>query len=235
MSENAHAGHRQRLRKRFLKEGSFENFDDHVILEMLLFYAIPQKDTNALAHRLLKQFGSLYEVFEATVDELMEVDGVSENIASFVSAVFQFNKAYIANKYKLKNTFIRTPEDAVNFFTSRHKDSKEESFSIACLDSNGKVISFDVITTGAIDMVITDNRETVRRIVSNKAVCAAVCHNHPSGVVTPSKTDVETTRQILALMRGFGVMLVDHVIISGKDAISMKESAFYGDIFYDFT
>ncbi len=236
LTKNEHAGHRQRLKQRFLNEGGFENFEDHQILEMLLFYAIPQKDTNPIAHRLLDRFGTLYAVFDAPIEELIEIEGISHNSALFIKTLLPFFEAYQRDKYKKISVFLDSTNSALEFFKEKYKGFTEETFSVVCLDNKCRVISFDIIAKGSINKVLTDNRETLRRLIQNKSVCAMVCHNHPGGVPVPSESDKETTKILVALMRSFGVRMLDHIIVGGQgDAFSMKDSAFYRDIFYKYS
>lgn len=236
MPKNEHAGHRQRLKQRFLSEGSFDKFEDHQILEMLLFYAIPQKDTNPLAHRLINRFGSLYAVFDAPIRELVDVEGMSHNSALFIKTLLPFFDVYQKDKYKKFIVSLDSTDRALEFFKEKYKGFTEETFSVACLDNKCRVISFDILATGSIDKVVTDNRETLRRLIQNKAACAMVCHNHPGGVPVPSESDSATTTILVALMQSFGVKLLDHIIVGGQgDAFSMKDSAFYRHLFYKYS
>ncbi len=232
MLENEHKEHRKRLRNRFVSEAGFEEFEDHVILEMMLFYSIPQIDTNPIAHRLINEFGSLHKVLDAPLKDLMKISGVSYNTAVFLNSLVPLMKAYETDKYKHNSVVLDSTEATLNFFKEKYRGFSEETFSVVGLDSRNRVLFFDVIAKGSIDMVITDNRETMRRLIENKAICAIVCHNHPSSVGVPSESDENITRGLVALMKSFGVRLIDHVIVGNDgDAFSMKDSAFFCKLF----
>lgn len=111
-----HDGHRERMKSRFVEAG-LDGFNDHNALEMLLFYAVPRKDTNELAHRLLKNFGSLAAVFEASHAELMHVDGIGENAATLIKFIPEISRRYLLTK-SLPNKVIRRNEDAGEYFVA---------------------------------------------------------------------------------------------------------------------
>ncbi|MEG2852596.1 MAG: UPF0758 domain-containing protein, partial [Hydrogenoanaerobacterium sp.] len=111
--DNPHAGHRKRLRERFIKNG-LDNFEKHNVLELLLFNSVPRQDTNELAHRLMEEFGSLSGVFDAPVEELMKLDGIGENSAVLIKLIPAISKVYLDDKNTI-GTLVRSTDESINF------------------------------------------------------------------------------------------------------------------------
>jgi len=131
MAENIHKGHRQRIRQKFMKTG-FTAFADHEKLELLLFYAIPMKDTNPIAHNLLNRFKSIGGVFDATYEQLMEVDGISESTAVFLKLVPEMAKEYMLSENI--HVCMDSTEAVCNFFSTQFIGDVNEKIKIACVD-----------------------------------------------------------------------------------------------------
>lgn len=137
-SRNLHENHRARVRKRFEHEG-LKTFADHNVLELLLFYSIPQKDTNDIAHRLLDEFGSLSAVFDAPKDVLMNVVGVGENTATLIKLMPELFSRYEQDKIKNESIVLNSAEAAGKYFMSRFIGANTEKLYAVCLDNNCKV------------------------------------------------------------------------------------------------
>ncbi|MCQ2463366.1 MAG: DNA repair protein RadC, partial [Clostridia bacterium] len=146
-SVQVHAGHRARQRQRFLESGDFRGFADHNVLEMLLFYSIPRRDTNELAHALINRFGSLQRVFEASYEDLLKVDGISENSACLIKMVLPLYRRYAENCFKEKKTFADRNE-IIEYLKSLYAGMAHEEVNMMCFDLKMKFISQTVLGIG---------------------------------------------------------------------------------------
>ena len=216
-----HDGHREKMRRRFLEAG-LDSFAEHEALEMLLFYAIPRRDTNALAHQLMDHFGSLDAVLSAPVEELMRMDGISENAAVLLKLVPRvMQKARLSAN---RETIINSTEKAGDYLLERFRGEKNEVIYQLCLDKKGKLLSCRKLNEGGAD----SSELNIRRLVENALLVSAsaviLSHNHPSGIALPSSEDYTTTERVQAALNMVGVALVDHIIVADDDFVSMADS-----------
>lgn len=216
-----HEGHRKRLRERFVNEG-LENFEPHVILELLLFYSIPQKDTNELAHKVLDHFGSLSEVFQAPVSELMKVDGIGYNSAVLLSMMSQLCNVYYNEKWKGKS--ICGLDNIAQFAADCFIGMTTEHFLLICVDNKQSVICHRFISEGSVDSSQVDIRKIAEILIGANATAAVIAHNHPRGSATPSQADLRTTLAINDGLDTLHMKLLDHVIVSGSGYLSMASN-----------
>ncbi|MDL2280290.1 DNA repair protein RadC [Selenomonadales bacterium OttesenSCG-928-I06] len=224
MAENLHKGHRLRVKKRFLKEG-LDGFADHQILEFLLYYAIPMKDTNELAHKILKEFGSISNVFEAHPNDIMKRCNVTENIAILISLVPHLAKRYNQDKWGNKpclNTSSKVGNYAIDLFTGR----VYESFFLICLDNQGNLNNAVLLHEGTIDEVSVYPRLVVEAAIRYNAAMVVLAHNHPSGSLVPSDDDKSTTIRVRTALNAISVRLIDHIIVAGTEYYSFSENGF---------
>lgn len=222
---STHDGHRTRMKKRFLK-GGLDGFSDHEVLELLLFYCIPRRDTNEIAHRLCSQFGSFAKVLEASTSELKRVEGIGDNAATFLALVREVNRYYQINRYDMSvplTTFEACGEYLHNFFSTE----KNEAVYLLCLDAKCMVISCDKVTEGSVNSAIIPTRRIVQMALERSATYVVLSHNHPSGVATPSDEDRMTTIILAKTLYAVGVSLLDHVIVADDDYISLALSNMY--------
>lgn len=229
-NKNVHAGHRSRVKERFCESG-LSSFADHNILEFVLFYSVPRKDTNELAHKLIEHFGSLYAVFEASVERLMEVPGISYNSAVLIRLFPEVNKRYMLSK-RGKNVVFNTMDDVAAYVPSLFLGDSVESFYIICLDAQNRVICNEKHSTGSV--ISTDVRisTVIDSAVRHKAVGVLLAHNHPSTIARPSAEDISTTANIKEMLGKMKIKLIDHVIVGydGKCA-SMSQLGLLDDIY----
>lgn len=220
-----HDGHRERLRSSFIENG-LDSFNELNSLELLLFYAIPRRDTNEIAHRLLDTFGSLSGVMNAEREELMQVEGVGESAATLISLIPQImRKSSISETSKIR--YINNSEQAGKYLAPRFLHKKEEILLILCLDSLKHVISCNEISRGSINAVETNVRKIVETALRFRASSVIMAHNHPNGVALPSKEDDRSTRLVYNSLGTVGVTLVDHIIVAGDDYVSYADSGFF--------
>jgi len=217
-----HDGHREKMRQRFLS-GGLEGFADHEALELLLFYAIPRRDTNETAHRLLQRYGSLKEVLRAPVEDLQKVEGIGESAAVFLKLVPEFcRKARISGNGQ--ETILNSTERAGAYLIERFSGEKEEVIYQLCLDRKGKLLACKRLSEGSADNAELNVRRLVENALLTSASAVILSHNHPSGIALPSREDYTTTQRVQEALKPIGVRLVDHIIVADDDFVSMADS-----------
>lgn len=217
-----HDGHRKRLKERFIKSG-LDDFEPHNVLELVLFYSIPRKDTNPLAHRLINHFGSLSAVFDAKPEELMKVNGVTENTAALLSMIPQVARKYLEDKVDPANS-IGGFMDVGAYFMPKFVGRTVETIMLASLDNKNRIISCSIVAEGENTRVSISKRKVMEEAMRVGAVKAVLAHNHPRGFAVPSPEDIYLTEEIYALLDSVGVELVDHMIFAEDDFVSMAAS-----------
>lgn len=221
-----HDGHRDRLKSRFAEHG-LESFNDINALELLLFYAIPRKDTNVMAHDLVDRFGSLSGVFDASLRELTDVPGIGENTALLIKLVPQMMKKCQLSKVNDIRVF-RSSNDLGRFLVPRFMDELDELALLLCLDSRKSLICCRVLNRGVVNAVDITVRRLVELALKNKAASLVLAHNHPEGIALPSREDEAFTRKAGEALRLMGMELVDHIIVAGDRYFSMRDSGLCG-------
>ena len=217
-----HEGHRDRLRERFLEEG-LENFTEIQVLELLLFYCIPRKDTNPIAHALLERFGSLPGVLEAPVSELKKVPGMGEASATFLSllpAVSRYYRTCEANR----PVFMHSVEDYGEYLAECLRGRRNEMVYMLCLDVKCKMISCKEVGEGSVNSASVPIRRIVEMALAENATSVVLAHNHPSGFAVPSAEDVHTTLRLAMALSAVEIQLIDHIVVADGDYVSMAQS-----------
>ncbi len=220
-----HGGHRQRLKQRFAQEG-LDNFEQHQVLELLLFYAIPRVDTNPIAHALLERFGSLAQVLEAPAAELQKVPGMGENAAQFLSLVNEVGRYYQVNRAS-RPTILTTVEQCGRYLAPRFYNRRNETVFLLCLDAKCKVLCCKEVGEGSVNSAAIPIRRVVEMALGANATSVVLAHNHPSGVALPSDEDVCTTRRVALALHAVEIQLVDHIVVAEDDFVSMAQSGLY--------
>lgn len=216
--DNLHAGHRERMIEGFIKNA--DGLADHQILEILLFFAIPRKDTNPLAHRLLKIFGSLQGVFSATPEQLVAVEGVGKKIAAYIYATAEVLKRIEVKKQK--DISFSNPHQTKEFLFELFSGVSHEKFMMIFLDAKFRMIAKVEFTDSEKSKVTAEIPEVVSAINIYKPTCAIMAHNHTSGSVLPSKEDNFATKKMNVICELHDVNLIDHIIVCGREAFSYK-------------
>lgn len=214
-----HGGHRQRMRERFMKQG-LDGFAPHEILELLLFYAIPQKNVNPLAHRLIERFGSLHGVLSAAPQQLMQVEGVGEYTAVYLSLVHNAAKQAMRTR-ETDRVKLSTRQAAVDYCIRLLHGEKRELFYAICLNGQMDILGDVLIARGSLSDVPAYPRLVMDAVLTRNAHAVLLCHNHPSGSVMPSAQDLEATRTLSRLLSEIEVVLVDHIVVADTHAVSM--------------
>ncbi|MBO5333023.1 MAG: DNA repair protein RadC [Clostridia bacterium] len=229
--KNIHEGHRERIRQRFLKEG-LDSFQPHNVLELLLFYCIPIKDTNKVAHSLINHFGSLSSVFDASFEDLCKVNGIGEKSATLIKLMPELFRKYEVDKVNNEDAVLNTCELVAGYVSKYFKGVTEERLYLLCLDSAFRVLCFEQISTGTVNVAPVNNRKIVELAYRYNASNIILVHNHPSGVVAPSKADVNATVSMIELFKSLGIKLNDHMIIgNGEDFFSFRRSGKWKGLF----
>ncbi len=228
-SSSIHDGHRDRVRDKFRKS-EFNSMNPHEILEMLLFYSVPRKDTNEIAHRLIEHFGSLSGVFEASEDELVKVEGVTANSAILIKMILPLYREY--SKDANKAVKLKSPDECGKYFVSRYNLVDREMVMLACFDSANRVVCVEEICEGDASSVSVNLRKIIEIIMKFPKVTAAViAHNHPYGIALPSREDINATEELKKTFGAMGVNLIDHIIVAEGDYVSMADSSGFSCLF----
>ena len=220
-----HAGHRQRLKERFLRDG-LDNFEEHQVLELLLFYGIPQRDTNEIAHELIRKFGSLSKVLEATPEELSQIKYVGDNVTTLfrlITAVARYYQVNCAMREVILPTIDACGKYLVPFFYER----QNETVFLLCLDAKCKVLCCEKIGEGGINSAGVPVRKIVETALKANATSVILAHNHPCGLAIPSGEDIMTTRRVALALDAVEIALVDHIIVADNDWVSLGQSELY--------
>jgi DNA repair protein RadC len=216
---NLHSGHRARLRRRFLEQG-LDGFEDHQVLELLLTYAIPRNDTNGVAHRLMRRFGSLSAVLEADPRDLATVEGMGENAAAFLSLLPQATRRYFFDRVRQERPRLDDPDKGAHYVIPLMAGRSEEVFYVLCLDTQCRVIYPALISEGTVKEAHIHPRRVVQEALAHKAAAVILAHNHPSGALKPSSQDHQITRIRVQAWAHLDIKVLDQIIIAGQDAYS---------------
>lgn len=216
-----HAGHRQRMRRRFVEQG-LEGFAPHEVLELMLMYAIPQKNVNPIAHRLMESFGSLHAVLEADVQELMKVDGVGEYAASLLSLFSHVDRRLEKSRGETRK-HLKNREVCREHCRGLLSGLRQEHLYLVCLNAQMEVLNNALIAKGTINEVPAYPRLVAEAALRANAHAAVLCHNHPGGTAIPSRQDLEMTAALSKSLQALDVLLADHVIVAADEALSLVE------------
>lgn len=220
-----HDGHRQRLKNRFRQEG-LDKFDEIQVLELLLFYAIPQKDTNPLAHALLDHFGSLSQVLEAPAEELEKIPGVGSNVSTLLNLTTDLARYYMVNRMS-QNEILTSTEKCGDYLLPYFFGRRNETVFILCLDAKCKVLGCKEVGEGSVNSASVPIRRIVEMALGMNATSVVLAHNHPSGLALPSGDDVQTTRRLAVALDAVDIALADHIVVADDDFVSMAQSGLY--------
>lgn len=225
MVEN-YVEHRKRVKDRFRKEG-LENFDERYVLELLLFYCVPRKDTRELAIRLLEHFGSIVQVLDATPEELERVDGVGEGISTFLALRREVERYYRIKQDANPVEPLLSVEDFGKSLRAKFIHQRNEVVYVLCLDAKCKLISCLLVGEGSVNSANISIRKIVEICLNANATSIVLAHNHPGGLAFPSGDDIQTTYRLAQALSTVDIHFVDHLIFAEGDYISMAQSGYY--------
>lgn len=217
-----HKGHRDRLRKRFLTHG-LDVLQDHEVLELLLFYALPRKDTNELARKLLNHFGSISAVLEAPLSELKEVGGIGDNAAVLLNLITPLSRRYLLSRNE-KGICLSTTQACGDYMLPYFFGATEEKVYILCMDAKCKVLTCRLLHAGSVNSASVPLRKAAEIAMGCNASSVVLAHNHPSGLALPSKADVDTTIQLKTTLEALDIKLIDHIVVAENDFVSMADN-----------
>ena len=228
MSEKDNQGHRERIREKFLKNG-IDGFAEYEILELLLTYCIPRKDTKPIAKELLNKFKSLDNIFKADFDKLSAIDGLGKNSIVFLKLIGDLPSIIYKDELKNKKLVdketlkISNKDILLNYLRNKIGYEEIEKFYVIYLSSSNEVIEFEENSVGTLDRSSVYPREIYKKIINLNAKSVILAHNHPSDNITPSKSDIELTNEIAKGLKNFGALLIEHIIITKNSYFSFLE------------
>lgn len=213
-------GHRNRLRERLVKAGR-QAFADHELLELLLTYVIPRKDTKNIAKNLMARFGSYAAVFDQPPERLREIDGVGPQTTTFLLAI-RANMARYFEEGVEKKQKISSPEDVASFVRVHLGTNQRECLMILCLNDAKRLLYHVTVLEGTVDRVPFYPREIIKAALLHDATGLIMVHNHPSGDPVPSENDHRITRKLEDLAGEFSIKVYDHLIVTPRKTFSLK-------------
>ncbi len=215
-----YAGHRQRLRDRFRKGGA-DAMPDYELLELVLFRALPRRDTKELAKTLIARFGSFAEVVNAPDQRLKEVDGVGDSVITELrlirAAALRLVRSNILGRPALSSW-----KQVLEYLSAAQSYEHREQLRVLFLDKKNQLIADEVQQQGTVDHTPVYAREVVKRALELSATAIVLVHNHPSGDPTPSRVDIDMTKQIVAAAGALGIAVHDHIIVGRDGHASFK-------------
>ncbi len=229
MPKGLHDEHRKRVRDEFLSLGFNHETPPHKILEMLLFYSIPRKDTNEIAHELINSFGSVSAVLDAKPQDIMKIKGAGESTVTLLKFIRFIANYYINEKRKDVKKFA-SPFEICDYLYDKYLGIDKEVVSIISLDNTGGFLGYDIVGEGDIASVGVSLRSIIEAVLKRNAAAIILAHNHPKGQALPSSADLEMTKKILESLKNINVQLLDHIIVADHDYISFKLSHQYEEI-----
>ena len=227
-TKNNAKGHRERVRKKFLENG-FNGLEDYEILELLLFYVIPRKDTKAIAKELIKKFKNLANLLKADTLELKTVNGLGDVAITFLKMMGALPEKIYEDKLKNQKLIkddrnkITDKEVLLSFLRNKIGYEDVEKFYVIYLSSSNEVIAFEESSSGTLDRSSIYPREIYKRVIMENAKSIIIAHNHPSGNTCPSKCDIDITNEIAKGLKNFGALLLEHIIITRDSYFSFLE------------
>ena len=228
-NSKSHTGHRAKVRSRYYASG-LKGMPDHNVLELLLFFGIPYKDTNVIAHELIDKFGSFSAVLEAAPEDLMSVKGMTENAACLINLILPTYKRYYKDVCARKMSCL-TVDEIADYIRNLFLDTSDERVYILLFDTTRTFIGHRVIGEGSAVSCNSDFRKLVRYVLETKASGVVLAHNHPHGITAPSHQDIEVTKEVYKLLSYLDVRLLNHIIVNETSHFSMADSSRFSYIF----
>lgn len=228
--KNIHAGHRQRMMKKFREHG-IECFEEHEVLEILLFMIFARCNTNDISHILIKKFGSIHGVLSASRSELIEIDNIGETAANYLSFIGEMIRWLPAHRGKLIQ--LNTPQKIIEYCEPIFANTTREMTYIFILDARQNLIRQHCLDCGGPDSSAFASSEIIRFTYNANCQSVVLAHNHPNGSAMPSVADINATRVLSSALNVAGINFVDHIIIGGGDGsvgYSMRSAEILKDV-----
>ncbi len=224
--KNHRKNHRERVRRKFEKDDG-ESFESYELLEMFLFFCVPQKDTKKTAKDLINEFGSLAGVFDAKSSDLLKFEGITKNNVSLFKLMLTISRQYNKDKVEhFKNDVFDTIDKVGEYVESWFYGRTEECFCVILFDNALKLKTCVQLNTGGTSEVLMDTRKIIELILKHNASAVAIAHNHPSGILKPSVNDMQATNNLNMSLELIGVRFIEHIIVSPLGYIGIFESGY---------
>lgn len=214
-------GHRQRLKKRYSQLG-IDTLHDYEVLELLLFYAIPRRDTKDLAKDLIKRFGGLKKLMDADPKEIEALPGVGTQTALLIGLVRDLGTFYLREK-AMETTQISSTKALLDYCMASMGGLKDERFNVIYLNAQNRIIKTEVIQEGIVNQAVVYPRKILEKALKHKASAVILVHNHPSGNIKPSEADIRLTRTLQDTARVLDILIHDHIIVGENRYFSFRE------------
>lgn len=220
-SGGQHDGHRQRMKDRLLTSG-LASFSEHEIIELLLYYAIPYRDVNELAHTLTARFGGWTGVLDADYADLIAVPGVTPHVATLLTLSGQTARRYHAD---LNGTVTHLPglHDIIRYVVPQFLGAREERVLLVSLDNKRKLLNATFVFEGSVNSAQFNVRQAVQQALRDNATQVVLAHNHPNGFAFPSEADIRTTHYVSQVLAPLEIKLIDHIVVAEGDCLCMSE------------
>ena len=216
-----HAGHRQRVRERFLKVGG-DALEDYELLELALQLVIPRRDTKALAKTLLREFGSFSGVFNASEARLGQIKGLGPTSIAHLRVIQAVASRFGRDRIDTEKPILSSWTQLIDYCHSQMAFESIEHFRVLFLDKKNRLIADEVQQTGTVDHTPVYPREVIKRSLELSATALILVHNHPSGDPAPSAADIRMTKEIADVAKPLGIVLHDHIIIGKSGHASLR-------------
>ena len=205
-------GHRKRLREKYLLAGP-DAFLDYEILELLLSYAMARRDVKPMAKQLMEKYRSLDKIIDAEVSDLASTPGIGENSAILIKLIRSLMVRYLGQRIK-EEDFMEESEAFCDYARTRLGEAPEENMLVFYLNARNMLIHTEIISRGGTDCVVVFPTEVAKHALLQSAKSVVMCHNHPSGIVSPSQQDNIVTREVRLALEPLKINLLDHLIVS---------------------
>lgn len=232
-SENQQSGHRKRLREKFLKSG-LSGFHDYEVIELLLSLGTPRKDCKVPAKEALKRFKTLRGVMEATIDELMEIEGIGVHSVFGIKLMQDVANEYLKAK-SMEKPYYKSSREIFDYLYHSMRGLKKEVFKVIYLNSQNQIMDTIDLSKGTVNSAAVSPREVIEGAIKSNATSIIFVHNHPSGNPEPSNSDKGLTRELVYAGRIMRIRVLDHIIIgddryfsfAGEGLIEEYETSFF--------
>jgi len=219
-------GHRQRLKARFEQTG-FHGFQDYEVLEFLLYFVLPRKDTKPIAKKLLKRFHNFIGVIHADNRELQKIEGIGSHAAHYLKAIGASISFYFDEKTKQEDFQFTSLEQLVDYFQATIGGKPNEVLRILYLNSKNMLIDAENLSEGTVSEAVAFPRRIVEGAIKYGATTVIIGHNHPGGLPEPSENDDAVTEQVAKALKTVGISLQEHVIIAANDFYSYRQNGYF--------
>jgi DNA repair protein RadC len=218
----SYIGHRRRIKKKYEKSG-IDGWLDYEVLELVLSYAIPRKDTKPIAKELLSRFKTINGVLDSDRKELQTIREISEHTAFFLKLLKDVAILYMENGIHNRD-LLSSPQVVYDYLKVSLKGAVDEEFKMLFLDSRNQLIAVETFKIGTVNRSVVYPRKVVERALYNHAVGVILSHNHPAGTLQPSQDDRGVTIAIKEALKTVDITLLDHIIIGNNDYYSFRNN-----------